>query len=98
MYFDLNVIEGCSGESNKQLAILGSDNGLAPVLRQAIIWAKDGIVYWRILGLNELLTSKGSMSSFVISTVPADGPALLGARASADTVMTKFGTRIGTQT
>ena len=45
--------------SRVQLTIfrIGSDNGLAPIIRQAIIWTNDGIVYWRIyasLGLNEL--------------------------------------------
>ena len=37
---------------------IGSDNGLAPSRRQAIIWTNGGIVYWRIyasLGLNELM-------------------------------------------
>ena len=28
--------------------IIGSDNGLAPNRRQAIIWTNDGLVYWRI--------------------------------------------------
>ena len=35
----------------------GSDNGLVPVSRQAIVWIKDGQVYLRIyasLGLKEL--------------------------------------------
>ena len=26
----------------------GSNNGLAPIRRQAIIWSNDGLVYWRI--------------------------------------------------
>ena len=37
--------------------VLGSDNGLAPNRRQAIIWTNDGVVWWRIyafIGLNEL--------------------------------------------
>ena len=36
---------------------IGSDNGLAPIRRQAIIWTNGGLVYWHIyasLGLNEL--------------------------------------------
>ena len=40
-----------------QYALIGSDNGLAPNRRQAIIWTNDGIVYWRIYaspGHNEL--------------------------------------------
>ena len=28
--------------SNQQYSIIGSDNGLAPTRRQAIIWANDG--------------------------------------------------------
>ena len=37
---------------------IGSDNGLAPNRRQAIIWTNDDPVKWRIyasLGLNELI-------------------------------------------
>ena len=26
--------------------IIGSDNGLAPIRRQASIWTSDGLVYW----------------------------------------------------
>ena len=40
---------------------IGSDNGLAPIRRQAIIWANDFFVYWRIyasLGLNEWKDSR----------------------------------------
>ena len=36
---------------------IGSDNGLAPTRRLAIIWTHDGLVWWHIyasLGLNEL--------------------------------------------
>ena len=32
----------CLEGSNEQYPIIGSDNGLAPTRRQAIIWAKDG--------------------------------------------------------
>ena len=38
-------------------ASIGSDNGLEPTRRQAIIWTNDGLVYWRkyaSLGLREL--------------------------------------------
>ena len=52
-------IEICSLWSNWQYVIIGSDNGLAPNRRQAIIWTSDGLVYWCIyvlLGLNELNT------------------------------------------
>ena len=34
------------------LAIIGSDNGVAPGQRQAIIWTNDGILLIRNLGIN----------------------------------------------
>ena len=34
--------------SNWQYVIIGSDNGLAPNRRQAIIWTNEGPVYWRM--------------------------------------------------
>ena len=53
----LTEIEICSQWCNWQYSIIGSDNGLAPVMWQAIIWTSDGLVYaWHIyvsLGLNE---------------------------------------------
>ena len=42
--------------SNWQYSIIGSDNGLAPIRRQAIVWTNDGLVWWHIyasLVLNE---------------------------------------------
>ena len=41
-----------------QLINIGSNNGLVPNRRQAIIWTNDSLFYWRIyasLGLNELI-------------------------------------------
>ena len=35
---DWNITEACSLGSNKQYSTIGSDNGLAPSRRQAIIW------------------------------------------------------------
>ena len=35
-----------------KLTIIGSDNGLSPGRRQAIIWTNDGIVLIRTLGTN----------------------------------------------
>ena len=35
------------------MAPIGSDNGLAPVRWQAIIWINDSLVYWRIYELTE---------------------------------------------
>ena len=52
-----NFNEVCSLRSNWQYSSIGSDNGLAPTRRQAIIWANDDPVQRRIyasLGLNEL--------------------------------------------
>ena len=40
--FRLNVTEVCSQGSNLQYSSNGSDNGLAPSRRQAIIWTNDG--------------------------------------------------------
>ena len=57
MNFDYDFTKVCSSGFNLQYPIIGSDNGLAPTRRQAIIWTKDGLAYWRIyesLGLNEL--------------------------------------------
>ena len=45
------------GLIDSQYGSIGSDNGLAPTRRQAIIWTNDGQVWWRVyasLGLNEL--------------------------------------------
>ena len=43
--------------SNQQRSCIGSDNGLAPNKRQAIIGTNDGLIYWCIpasLGFEEL--------------------------------------------
>ena len=40
--FRLNFIEICSYEPNQQYSSIGSDDGLSPVRRQAIIWTIDG--------------------------------------------------------
>ena len=39
--FDLNFTENCSERSIWQYANIGSDNGLVPNRRQAIIWTSD---------------------------------------------------------
>ena len=65
-HFISNFIEICSHGLNYQSAIIGSNDGLAPNRRQAIIGTKGGIVHWRIyasLGLNEL-TQFGMMSRY----------------------------------
>ena len=41
-----------------EFSSISSDNSLAPVRRQAVIWNNDGLVSWRIytpLGLNEVI-------------------------------------------
>ena len=48
-----------------QYSRIGSENGLSPSWRQAIIWTNDCIVYRRIyaaLGLNELVKTSGDWS------------------------------------
>ena len=55
--FKENFTDLCSLESNWQSGSIGSDNGLVPNGRQAIIWSNEGMFYWRIytsLDLNEL--------------------------------------------
>ena len=42
MNYDYNFTECYSWRSNKQYSINGSDNGLAPTRRQAIIWTNVG--------------------------------------------------------
>ena len=63
--FKWNFTKISSLWSNWQYGSIGSDNGLAPNRRQAIIWTNVGTFYWRIyasLGLNELM--------FINSTIP----------------------------
>ena len=53
------LLKFCSLESNRQNSIIGSDNGLVPNRRQAIILTNNGLGFWRIyasLGLNELIS------------------------------------------
>ena len=44
---DWNLVEFCSPGSNPQYVIISSDNGLVIIRRQAIISAKDILVFWR---------------------------------------------------
>ena len=49
LYSDYNFTEICSQGSNLQYSSMGSDNGLVPARRQAIIWTNDGyFTDWRI--------------------------------------------------
>ena len=55
--FDLDFTEVYFQGSIQQYSIIGSDSGLAPNRRQAIIWTNDGLLLTQIyvpLGLNEL--------------------------------------------
>ena len=55
MQFDSNFTEICYQRCSQQWSNIGSDNGLAPNRRQAIIWTNDGLIYWNIyVSLNEL--------------------------------------------
>ena len=59
--FKENLTEMCSLGSDSQHARIGSDNGLAPNRRQAIIWTNYGLGYWRIyapFALNEFRTRR----------------------------------------
>ena len=53
-YFDWNWIEIRSWLYNQKFTNIGSDNGLAPNRRQAIIWTNDGLDQWRIYALISL--------------------------------------------
>ena len=44
LYFDDNVFEICFPWFNWKYSSIDSDNGLAPVRRQAIIWTNDGLI------------------------------------------------------
>ena len=64
MNFASDFTQICSQGSNQQNSSSGSDNGLVPIRRQAIIWTNYGLVYWRIyasLGLNELKTIRSQI-------------------------------------
>ena len=48
MNFEWNFIEVYSEGSNWQYSNIGSDNGLAPNRRRAIIWTNADPIRWRI--------------------------------------------------
>ena len=54
---------------NQQYSSIGSDNGLAPSRRQAIIWTNDGLVYWHIYASLYLNQLKISMCDSVSSDI-----------------------------
>ena len=57
LYSDINFIEVCSQWSNWQNVTIGSDNGLAPNRRQAIIWTNNGLVYRGIYTSSNLIVN-----------------------------------------
>ena len=64
--FKLNFTELCSLWSYWQYSSIGSNNGLVPNRRWAIIWANDSLACWCIymsLGLNELRSETSPMKS-----------------------------------
>ena len=54
LYLDPNLSDISSRFCKRQYASNGSDNGLAPSRRQAIIWINDVIFHWRIHGSHGL--------------------------------------------
>ena len=57
--FDSQIIlrENVLLNSNLRYVIIASDNGLAPIRHQAVIWTSDGLIYWCVCapyGLSEL--------------------------------------------
>ena len=52
--FNDNFTEMCSLWSNLQYGSIGSDNGLVPDIRQAIIWTNDALGFWRIYASHDL--------------------------------------------
>ena len=57
LYFNSNFTEVCSHGPYWQYSSIGSDNGLAPNRRQAIVWTNADKIHWRIyaaLGGDEL--------------------------------------------
>ena len=55
--FNHNFTEICSKVFNKLYVSIGSDNDLALMRWQAIIWTSDGLIYWSMyvsVGLSEL--------------------------------------------
>ena len=42
IHIDYDFTEVCSYGSNQQYSSIGADNGLAPAVRQTIIWTNDG--------------------------------------------------------
>ena len=57
--FYLNSVEIWIQGSNYHYIIIGSDDGLAPIRRQAIIWTNGDLIYWR---------TYASLGSLVLAT------------------------------
>ena len=77
-FYKKNFIEICFLGCNWQYDSIGSDNGLVPNRRQAIIWSNVGMFYWPIyasLGLNELnnmVSMRETMTWVTISLIGKD--------------------------
>ena len=74
LYFDSIFTEVCSQGPNWQYSSIGSDDGLAPTRRQAIIWTNADPFYRRIyaaLGGDELACPPRYLSYVVKSTFDA---------------------------
>ena len=66
--FEWVFIEICFLGSNWRYVSIGSDNGLAPSRRQAIIWTNVDPVHWRIyaaLGGDELINSARPTDKYI---------------------------------
>ena len=50
LYIDLNVAERFSYRYTGQKLSIGLDNGLAPIMWQAIIWTNADLIHWHICG------------------------------------------------
>ena len=64
----LNLLRPSDAYMRRKLTIIGSDNGLSPGRRQAIIWTNAGILLIRTLGTNFCEIS-GKIHSFSFSKI-----------------------------
>ena len=62
----LNLLRPSDAYMRRKLTIIGSDNGLSPGRRQAIIWTNAGILWIRTFGTNFSEIS-GKIHSFSFS-------------------------------
>ena len=76
LYFNSNFTEVCSQKSNWQYASIGSDNGMAPNRRQAIIWDNAVPIHWRIYAAlgGEELTAVAHINNLHIKCIRVTRP------------------------